>query len=103
MLPLPGSRYARTVLMVLGAPLEVGGRCTLAEVLSTRERFVAGLLLPGAARPDHTAPNVKSLERRRKEPVPDADAAVHVEAAGAGQHAARAGPSPHQHVSGDLL
>src|ERR671914_793396 len=111
MLPLPGSRYARTVLMVVVAPIgRVGGRRRLAEVLPAGERTVSSPLLPGADLSSHRETNVKSLQRRCKqpvrdadEPIGDADAPVHVEAAGAGEDLAALGLSPDEDVPGEGL
>src|SRR5919106_2501215 len=111
MLALPGSRYARTVLMVVVAPVgRVGGGRRLAEVLPARERTVASPLLPGAGLSSHGATNVKSLQRRCKqpvrdadEPIRDADAPVHVEAAGAAEQLAAPGLSPDEDVPGEGL
>src|SRR5918992_765706 len=109
MLPLPGSRYARTVLMVVVAPIgRVGGTRRLAEVLPAGERTVSSPLLPGADLSSHRETNVKSLQRRCKqpvrdadEPIGDADAPVHVEAAGAGEDLAALGLSPDEDVPGE--
>src|SRR5919106_1858919 len=87
-----------------------GGGRRLAEVLPARERTVASPLLPGAGLSSHRATNVKPLQRRCKqpvrdadEPIGDADAAVHVEAAGAGEDLAALGLSPDEDVPGEGL